>query len=59
MPRENQVNYSFWLDIDLAASLDALAVKLGLTRSETLRLAINQFVLNETKNSTTDRKGKK
>jgi predicted transcriptional regulator len=54
MPRENQVNYSFWLDIDLAASLDALAVRLGLTRSETLRLAITQFVLNETNN--TDRK---
>jgi len=53
--KRGQINRSFWMDAELSAEVDTLAKKLGITRSEVIRLAVTQFVLNEA-NDTPDGK---
>ena len=46
MPR-HKVYVSTWIDPDFGAEVTALAVTMGISRSELVRLALVQFVTNE------------
>ena len=47
MPPRSDIAISFYVTYELRAKIDAAVQALGITRSEMLRMAVTQFLVNE------------
>jgi len=47
VPPRSDIAISFYVTYELRAKIDAAVQALGITRSEMLRMAVTQFLVNE------------
>jgi metal-responsive CopG/Arc/MetJ family transcriptional regulator len=58
MPPRSDTAISFYVTYELRAKIDAAVQALGISRSELLRMAVTQFLVNEKLYDNDNRKGK-
>lgn len=55
--RGTKAHVAAWVELTLAKELNAVAESLGISRSEAVRLALTQFVMNESNNNDREENG--